>query len=112
MQTLLSYLAHLAADPAAQQAFAAQPETAIAAADLSEADKATLRSRDPGRLHAAIGQEAAAAVVYASSPAAVVYAAGAPQGAVVYAAGAPHAAIVYAAGQAQVVYAAGASPAS
>ncbi|MBP8805368.1 MAG: hypothetical protein KBI14_02060, partial [Kofleriaceae bacterium] len=83
MSTLLQYLASLAADPAAQQAFAADPGAAIAKADLSEEDRAILASGDGNRIHAQIGRQALAtlpgavapptqpAAIYASQPAAI-----------------------------------------
>ena len=80
MQTLLQYLAALANDPAAQDTFSQDPEAAIAAADLSAADKAVLRTGNAGLIQATVGAQAAAAVVYGSqaAPPMTIYAA-APQ---------------------------------
>ncbi|MCW5804604.1 MAG: hypothetical protein KIT31_19695 [Deltaproteobacteria bacterium] len=73
MQTLLQYLAGLANDPAAQQAFTQNPDAAINAADLSDQDKAVLRTRNAGLIHATAGQQALAAVVYAPGQQAPAY---------------------------------------
>jgi hypothetical protein len=109
MQTLFQYLAALANDPAAQDAFGQNPASSIDAADLSDADKAVLRTGNAGLIQATVGQQAAAAVIYASPPSA-------QPPAVIYASGSQHAApVIYAQGPqpaAPVIYAPGSPPAA
>lgn len=74
MKTLLQYLADLARDPVAQQAFEKDPEGAIASAELSEQDKQILRTRNSALIQATVGKQAADALIYAA-PAQLIYAA-------------------------------------
>lgn len=77
MTTLLQYLAALATDPAAQQAFAHDPETALACSGLSEPDQAILRTRNNGLIQATVGAQAVASMIYSTAPApAMIYAPG------------------------------------
>lgn len=69
MPTLLQYLATLATDPSAQQKFGEDPEGALARSGLTDQDQAVLRTRNAGLIQAIVGQQAAAALIYADSPA-------------------------------------------
>ena len=73
MKTLLQYLADLAKDPVAQEAFKKDPEAAIASSGLSEQDQQVLRSRNNAMIQAAVGKQAVDAMIYAT-PAPMVYA--------------------------------------
>ena len=73
MKTLLQYLADLAKDPVAQEAFKKDPESAIASSGLSEQDQQVLRSRNNALIQAAVGKQAVDAMIYAT-PAPMVYA--------------------------------------
>ena len=122
MTTLLQYLAALATDPAAQQAFAHDPESALASSGLSEQDRAILRTRNNGLIQATVGAQAVASMIYSTAPApAVIYASGpAPAAPVVHvivipvhacAAAAPHTQVIYSAAQPAVIYAPALQPA-
>lgn len=74
MKTLLQYLADLAKDPVAQEAFKKDPETAIANSDLSDADKQILHTRNNAVIQATVGRQAVEAMIYAT-PAPMIYAA-------------------------------------
>jgi len=109
MPTLLQYLATLANDPSAQQKFGEDPEGSLAKSGLSDQDQAVLRTRNGGLIQAIVGQQAAAALIYADSPQ-VIYAAG-PQAPVIYAsAPQPQPQVIYGVGATQVIYATGPQP--
>src|SRR3569833_36602 len=74
MPTLLQYLAALANDPSAQQAFGDDPEGALAKSGLSDQDQAVLRTRNSGLIQAIAGQQAAAALIYKADPTQLIYA--------------------------------------
>ena len=124
MTTLLQYLAALATDPAAQQAFAHDPEAALASSGLTEQDRAILRTRNNGLIQATVGAQAVASMIYSTAPApgpAVIYASGpAPVAPVIHvivipvhacAAAAPHSQVIYSAAQPAVIYAPAPQPA-
>src|SRR5688572_6173572 len=100
MQSLLQYLANLANDPAAQQKFSQNPDAAIEAADLSDQDKSILRTRNAGLIHATVGQQALAAMIYASEQPAMIYASQPP--AMIY--GSQQPAMIYGSQQPAMIY--------
>src|SRR3569833_157342 len=98
MPTLLQYLAALANDPSAQQAFGDDPEGALAKSGLSDQDQAVLRTRNSGLIQAIAGQQAAAALSYkATDPTQLIYAT-APQPQ-------PQPQLIYGVGPTQLTYA-------
>ncbi|HEY6035714.1 MAG TPA: hypothetical protein VIV58_15675, partial [Kofleriaceae bacterium] len=101
MPTLLQYLAALANDPSAQQAFGDDPEGALAKSGLSDQDQAVLRTRNAGLIQAIAGQQAAAALIYkATDPTQLIYAM-APQ---------PQPQLIYGVGPTQLIYATAPQP--
>ncbi|MGH2739936.1 MAG: hypothetical protein ACRDH6_05575 [Actinomycetota bacterium] len=53
--TLIQYLERLVEDPAEREAFRRDPETALTAAGLSDADKSACLSGDPKRIRTVLG---------------------------------------------------------
>ena len=115
MPTLLQYLATLANDPAAQQKFGEDPEGSLAKSGLTDQDQAVLRTRNGGLIQAIVGQQAAAALIYADSPQLIYATAPQPQPQLIYGVGAtqviygdapqPQPQVIYGVGATQLIYA-------